>query len=168
VDEKAGKVRIREKSTGKVMTIDIDQARQGRIVFTDEEGKRVEIGGEKGIEVDAPGERVRIGAGEDSQPSWLPRYPGAKNIASFSKEDRRGDSGSVNFVTEDSVEKVAAFYREALQSAGMNPEVERTDQAGVVRVARVEGKDPAKGREVEITITGAADNTMVVVTFKQE
>lgn len=60
-----GLVTFREKSTGKTVTVNLEQLKQGRIVFTDEDKEKEVIldAGPDGVRIqDSDGKKVEIGA----------------------------------------------------------------------------------------------------------
>jgi len=54
-----------------------------------------------------------------SLPAWFPVYPGARRISASSPA--RGGRGSEAYVSEDEVERVAAYYRQQLTWNGWRP-----------------------------------------------
>jgi len=79
VDEEEGLITIREKKTGKTVTVNVDQARAGKIVFEaeGEEPVTVEATGEGdsgSVEVTSEKGTVKIGSGASvNLPDWLQR-----------------------------------------------------------------------------------------------
>lgn len=64
-NRETGLVTFREKSTGKTVTVNLDQLKQGRIVFTDQDkDKEVVVeAGPDGVRIqDSDGKKVEIGA----------------------------------------------------------------------------------------------------------
>ena len=124
VDEEKGLITVKDKNTGKTVTVNVDEARDGKIEFT-EEGKEpatIEAGGsgESGsLEIKTEEGTAKFGAGApDNLPDWLPAYPGAEIKGTYSVKNKEGQSASFTFTTEDSMDKVISFYEDALKSAG--------------------------------------------------
>ena len=113
VDEKKGLIRVREKSSGKIMTVNFEDARQGKFVFQ-EEGE-VKVG-------------FHQGAGKT--PDWAPAYPGASVEGNVSMQGGEGESGSFHFTAKDPADKVIAFYETALKNAGMKVASNSTREGG--------------------------------------
>lgn len=62
-DDGAGTITVRDKNTGKIMTLSFDEAKKGKITFK-EEGSGTAT--------------LNFGASSEKLPSWVPSYPGAK------------------------------------------------------------------------------------------
>jgi hypothetical protein len=162
VDENGGVIRVRDKKTGKSMTMDLSEAKNGKIVFKDDDNQNLEIqtqgkGDSASIEMRSSDGSTRIGAGAVQLPAWLQAYPGAKSTGSFGTSSGEGKAGTEAFETSDSQEKVVSYYESSLKSQGFT--VEKTSfssgqesttilsakssdeqQTGVITVSRKEGK----------------------------
>jgi len=130
VDEDRGIIRVRNKKDGKTLTMDLAEAKKGKIVFLDEKNQKLEIqaqgeGDKASLEVRGPGGTMRVG-GPVQLPDWLPAYSGAQALGAFGANTEQGNAATYGFKTNDSVEKVVSFYEDALKKAGL--EVEKTEQ----------------------------------------
>ena len=126
IDEDRGIASVRDKKTGKVVTMNFADIRKGKLTFT-EDGKKVTIqgqanGNQGGVEVKTDEGTARIGTGAVKLPSWLPAYSGA-NAEGFSSEGSGGLTGGFGFRTSDTAEKVTSFYEDALKQGGFTVEV---------------------------------------------
>jgi hypothetical protein len=155
VDEKKGVIRVREKSSGKIMTLNFEDAKQGKFVFQ-EEGE-VKAGSGQGAMT------FRQGAGKT--PDWAPAYPGASVEGNVSMQGGEGEGGSFHFTTQDPAGQVIAFYEAALKNAGMNVTGNSTRESGVVSGGMVMGEDQANKRNVMVTIGAGGQGTAVNVVF---
>lgn len=127
-DEQRGIIRVREKSTGKVMTLNFEDAKRGRIVFQEEGKGEVKIEGEGGkVQVTTPEGTAEIGTGTLKLPAWLPAYP---TISSVDMNVTSGDGGMAVFRSKDDTAAVAGFYESALNKAGMKVNKTTTQEAG--------------------------------------
>jgi uncharacterized protein YneF (UPF0154 family) len=165
-DQAKGTVTLREKKTGKVMTLNFDDIKKGHISF-EADGQKVDVDasgqGDSGSIVVKSGEgTARFGAGSAVDlPAWLPKYPGAKAEGNFSAQSAKGAGGAFSFTTSDSVDKVAGFYEQALKTAGLT--VERTSTGG--NTAQVAGNGDSPKREVTVIIGTEGGSTRVAVTY---
>jgi hypothetical protein len=84
-------------------------------------------------------------------PGWVPVYPGATAAVDVSNQFPEREEGSFHFMTEAGVNKVAAFYRSALPTAGLKV---NGDVAGQVNdsVGRILTADDGHGRRVTLAI----------------
>jgi hypothetical protein len=173
VDENLGILRVREKKTGKTLTMNLKDAEKGKISFRDENNQLVEIqaqgeGGNASIEVKGPEGSMRMGAGAGQLPDWIPPYPGSEGTGTFNVTSKEGKGGSYGFKTNDSVGDVASFYEDGLQSAGF--EVEKNELPASDRGSAVilTAKDAGSQRTVTITMAGQAGTTTVSLLFESK
>ncbi len=84
-------------------------------------------------------------------PDWVPIYPGARAAVDVSNQFPEREEGSFHFATAAGVDKVAAFYRSALPSAGLKL---TGDVAGQVNegMGRILTAGDGKGRSVTLAI----------------
>ncbi|MEK7753245.1 MAG: hypothetical protein AAB654_15075, partial [Acidobacteriota bacterium] len=155
VDEKKGVIRVREKSSGKIMTLNFEDARQGKFVFQ-EEGE-VKVGSDQGA--------MTFHQGAGKTPDWAPAYPGATVEGNVSMQGGEGEGGSFHFTTKDPADKVIAFYETALKNAGMKVASNSTREGGAVSGGMVMGEDQANKRNVMVTIGAGDQGTAVNVVF---
>ncbi len=171
-DERTGKITLREKKTGKTVTLDFRDIQKGRISFEGDQGERVDVEtegeGERGsVRVKTEKGTLEWGAGSSDQaPDWVPRYPGGKITGSFSGNGAGRLSGGLQISSQDSVQKVADFYESALKSAGMQTERSSFSSAGQ-QVISVKGTT-ADGRQVVATVTNAGGETTAAVMYSEQ
>jgi hypothetical protein len=147
-DDGAGKITVRDRKTGKVVTMSFDDARNGRFGFSaqDESGKSatLEFGGSAG--------RV---------PSWIPSYPGSNPKMTFSASAADGDSGNFTFETSDEPARVMQFYQDKAKELGMNAAtVMATERGGMVT-----GSDESSHHSMNVVVDGVSGKTTVAVTY---
>lgn len=168
-NEDKGTITVREKKTGKVITLDFRDIQKGRMVFTGEGGEKVEIGGEGksgSVEVKTREGTMRIGGGgEVNAPDWVPEYPGSRPEGAFESQGQEGEAGAYHFKTGDPVEQVAAFYEKALKGAGFEVQ-KNTMQAGGKSTAILVAKDSGEKREATVAVSQEEGGTQVVVNYK--
>jgi hypothetical protein len=148
-DERSGVITVREKSTGKEITLNFDDIKRGRISVSD--------GGRHG-----KGASIEIGASNAKLPSWVPAYPGASAEATISINSDEGQGSSFNFKTSDAPAKVMEFYREGLKQAGLKISMTTTTGEGGV----VAAEDNGAGRGILVTVSGADGGSAVVLLCK--
>ena len=172
VDENKKLITLREKKTGKVVTINLEDAQQGKIVFG-EEGK-----GEVTIEAKGEGEsgsvdiktsegNARLSTGSDAaMPDWIPEYPGAEITGNFSMRSDKTDSGSFGFSTEDSIDEVVSFYEDALKENGLKVSTSMQREGGRVTLGTVAGDGGDKKQSAYVTAQTEGSLTKVTVTYQ--
>lgn len=164
IDEDRGIVKVRDKKTGKVVTMNFEDIRHGRLRL-EQDGKRIDIQGKQegdqaGLEITGPDGKASFGAGTMAMPSWLPAYGGGKADGITSK---KGDvtSGTFTLRTNDPADKVAAYYEDVLKRSGLTVETTSTGGGAVVT-----GK--SDNRQAGVTIYSAAGITVVSGTFEEK
>ena len=170
VDEDEGTITIRNKETGEVVTVDLDDVKDGKISFKSESsGKAVTIrtetsGEEEGTVTvtDESGTEVMTVGGSASAdlPSWVPLYPGATPEGRFAMTTDEGTNISVALETPDPVAKVLEFYKSKLEGEGFTTSVTTFSgddgESGFITAADEEG-----GRTIQVT-AGRDDGTTTV------
>jgi len=157
-DRQGGKITVREKGTGKVLTFNYEDLEYGRFSFEDSEGESTSVDfsqtgdGETGTLSVSTNEGTSTwgtaGAAVEL-PDWLPAYTGsASGIGGFSSSTSDRRSGSYIFTTDDEPQQVLAFYQEVMDDLEL--ETSRTSYSG-------------GGSSVE-SITGTADGQSLTVT----
>lgn len=168
VDENRGIIKVREKKTGKTLTMNLEDARNGRISFKDDTGQTVELeakgdGSSGALKVRGPEGTMELGAG-GKPPDWIPSYPGAESLGSmlFTKTGQAG--GTYSFKTSDDGARVTSFYEDALKKQGFEVERVAMGQAGMALLRATQANS---GRTVQVTVTTeSAQGTVVGITFE--
>jgi len=168
-DDNHGTVTIREKKTGKTMTMNASDIRNGRLTFKGDQDQTVTFGGSGNgaggsFEVKSNDGTARFGSGPVNLPSWLPNYPGSKPEATASSETREGSGAVFSFRTDDAPDKVIDFYRNAFSTAGLK-ESANVNTPGMNMVA---AKNDTGSREVNVMITKDGAANLVHVTYSDK
>lgn len=149
-DDGAGTITIRDRRTGKQVTLSFDEARSGNLKFNVEEGDKTAS--------------VQIGGENAKLPSWVPVYPGVNIRSKFTArgESRDGveEGGSFTFITSDSASKVLSFYRERAKELGMKVNLSAAAGDGGTLILTDENK-----RTLTVVVGGGPDETSVNVTY---
>lgn len=146
LDESAGTLTIRDKKTGKTVTMNAEDVKEGKISFTDEEtGAKVQIGGGAGAKL----------------PDWVPSYPGSNPEGAFSATAGEGEGGMASFKTSDSAAKVIEFYQNEFKSAGYKISSTSSGAEGGIVI----GEDEANKRTVMATVSTADGSTQVMLNY---
>jgi hypothetical protein len=176
-DEEAGTLTIRNKKTGEVMTINAEDAKEGKISIETKEGtSSVDFsGGEDGGSMtvtNEKGETATFSAGEGSPtdlPSWVPAYPGgtAQGVLQSNTGQERGATFSVQ--TNDTVDKVLDFYESKLEAAGLSVQKSSFENNGVVAGGTVTGTSEDQKRSVNVMVsTQEGQGTQAVVSYSEK
>lgn len=145
VDEERGIIRVRDKKSGKALTMNLADAKNGKIVFMDDQNEKLEINAD--------------GAGK--LPDWLPAYGGVEGTGNVSFATKEGQAGTYIFKTKDTVDEVATFYEDALKGASFD--VQKFGQTGTITLM---AKDEDGKRSAQITIAGKGSESEVSIVFQ--
>jgi len=169
LDEDRQVVTLKDKKTGKELTVNLEDAKQGKFSFSSKDGKEsVTFGGEDGV-IKVQGEKgtTILGQAPKNLPSWLPTYPGATTQGGMSTDEQGQRGGAINFTTSDPVSKVIAFYKEKLAEQGLHTgdagDSSSTEELGIF-TARSEDEK----KSVTVTASRSNDQTNVGVTFEEK
>jgi hypothetical protein len=102
-DKESGKVTIKDKETGKTVTVSLDDLKQGKLEVKTDEGT------------------VQMGANvEGKTPDFVPIYPGAKqtNVMSSKMQDTEG--GTLVLEVKEEFSKVKSWYEEQINKGGFD------------------------------------------------
>src|SRR5713226_3315946 len=168
VDDEKGLITVKDKKTGKTVTVNLEEAQKGKITFKggdNDEEVSIEAKGEGDtgtLEVKSKEATAKFGTGSAvTLPSWFPAYPGAAIKGTFSAESKEGEGGSFVFSTADSIEKVMKFYEDNLKQAGLKITTNTVQQNGKITTGSVTGEDEGKKHSAMITAVSEQGETNV-------
>jgi len=154
-DDAAGTITVRDKSTGKVVTMSFDDAKKGKFHF----------------EAEGPDQQkasVDIGGTDTKVPADVPVYPGAKVEGNFSVSgngaEGQGNAATYAFSTPDAPSKVLAFYHEKLEGMGMKMTLNTNTSDGGMLM----GEDDSRGQSVAVTVGKSDEGTKISVMMRSK
>lgn len=169
-DEAKGVIVVRNTRENKIYRLNLEDVKKGRIVFQEEGKEAVTVdvtkeGGQGAVEVHGPEGTMRMGAGADKPPDWVPAYPGATGEAQFSMRGAQGDSGSFSFLTKDPADQVARWFDAEFQKVNWKSSSNIMHQGGKTTGATVTAEDEKTGRGVIVTVSAEQEGTRVGVVY---
>jgi hypothetical protein len=170
-DEEKGIITVRDKKTGEVFTVNLEDVENGKLTFKKdgEEAVTFEATGDESkgsLEVKSAEGIARFGnVSVDKLPDWLPAYPGSEPEGSYSAQTKEGASGGFNFLTADDPNKVIIFYEESLERAGLTVTTNIMQQSGKPTGGFASGEDSSQKRTAYINAAVGDDGTRVNVVF---
>lgn len=166
LDEGRGIVKVRDKKTGKIVTMNFEDVKKGRFSF-ESEGQKMTIEGEGQsgqMKAESADGTAAIGAGGPVQlPAWFPVYAGVKLEVNYSVKGAKEDAGSVSFTTKDTVEQVLQFYEDGLKKAGLKVSTLKQDKGGMVT-----GSEDGDARNAMVMVNEETEGAKVSATFKSK
>lgn len=162
---------VKEKKTGKIVTLTFEKDARGNVVIKTKEGDKeasvkINTDGDKGsVEISSPdGGKAKFGSGSAGDlPSWVPKYPGVTPTGTYSTENAESEGKGFNFSTSDSVQEVMSFYEKALKEQGFQVTTTKTQTNGQDG-GSVSGNDANYKRFVVASISTMDGKTTVFVT----
>lgn len=173
VDEQAGTITIRRKSSGEEVTVSFEDIKNGRIGFSTDKGE-VQIqteGSGGGLAISGKGDkgafRLQAGEGGSAQvPDWVPRYPGATPSGTYLLEGEGGKvSGGFQVTLTDPVDVVLEQYRQDLKKGGFTVSINTFAGDGGTQAGTLSAEDAASGRTVQVMVGQEGASTSAVVAF---
>lgn len=173
VDEEAGTMTIRNKETGELVTVNLEDIEEGKLSWTGEDGQAVSVdvsdaeSGTVRVEsTDGEGFQLTTGAAvTEDRPDWAPVYPGTEpeDLGTMTTDD--SVHGSFSLETTDSVAEVRDYYAAELKDAGFEVNV-NTFSGGGQEGAMINAFKEAEEKNVVIMI-GREDGeiTKIGVTY---
>jgi hypothetical protein len=164
-DDNAGTIVMREKSTGKTMTMRFDTEKKS-LVMVGDDGKEVKFsasGDDKSgsVEIQSADGTVKFGAAAgNNAPAWAPVYPGSSPQGTMSSQSNDGKQNTFTFKTKDSASKVLAYYQEQLKAANFNIGLMSSADTG----GMLQAEDQGKQRTIVITAGTSGEGTEGSVT----
>ncbi|MEO8276072.1 MAG: hypothetical protein ABI639_07615 [Thermoanaerobaculia bacterium] len=169
-DPAAGKITVKDKKTGKVVTFNMDDIKAGRFSMT-EDGHETKVdldataanGGQMKVTTDE-GTAV-FGAGAQKSPEWIPDYPGARTEGLANIEAKGEKSGTFTLRTADSSDTLLAFFEAKLKAAGF-----KVEKASLSVNGAPSGTITATDDKRQLSITAAAQDgeTQALVTYNEK
>jgi hypothetical protein len=158
VDDAKKTVRIKDKKSGEVVTVSLEDVMQGK----------VQISKEGGSDKDGGSASIQIG-GKANLPDFVPKYPGAEpqglvSGLNIGGSGEKGTGGTATFTTKDPLDKVRAFYEEAFKKSGMK--IESTTMAAEGGLMAAKSEDDKLN--VTVTLGRSGDDTSVVLMYAEK
>jgi hypothetical protein len=166
-DEGRQEITIRDKESGKVMTMSFEDAKQGKFTFKEngKEALTITSSGANGtVEMKSADGSLKIG-GNAKVPAWVPDYPGSEPQGAFSAQGKDGETGSFAFKTKDGSDKVVKYYQNQFQSSGLKVTSNLTSQNGQASAGMLMAEDSANKHTVTVIIGQDGSETAVSVTY---
>jgi hypothetical protein len=169
-NQSTGKITMRDKKTGKTVTMDFRDIQKGRFSLEGENGEKVDLNakgeGDSGsLTVNGPDGSMQFGSGASAKaPAWVPKYPGGQVVGTFSAQGAQGEGGTFQVKCSGSVEEVAAFYEREMKSAGMTVQ-KHSMKSDMDSTIMVMGEKNADGHSVSASITSTSQGTTAQIMY---
>lgn len=150
VDETSRRVTIKDRKSGKTVTIDADQLEGGRLEIETEDGKMV-AGGPAAVKV----------------PSWVPTISGLTPAGGMTTTAGGQEAGNVIYKSDQSFDDTSKAWEDTISSAGYTQTTSSTTTGGDGRVRQMIFSDESAGRQVSVMIIQNNDGVATTLTYSQ-
>jgi hypothetical protein len=152
MDSGAGMVTLRDRRSGKEVTLSFDQVKKGnfRLEADDDQGHRA---------------LVQAGGDIDRVPAEVPVYPGAKVQGSFQVDgdgEKAQGAYEYEFTTPDAPAKILDYYHRTLEGVGMKLALQTHTADGGMLVA----EDDANRRTLRVIVNRDAHGATINLTAR--
>ena len=168
-DKDAKTITVRDKKTGKEMTLNFEDIKNGKFSMEGSDGSKVNVG-DGGVQVtDEKGQTTTIagGTGTSNLPDWLPAYPGATATSSFSSTGANGGAVTM-FESTDSADQALAFYEGKLKDAGFTVEKNAYQVNNQTAGGTVTAKNGGDKGEVTVLVGAQGGKTSITITHSNK
>lgn len=148
VDEGTGKVTIKDRETGKTVTVSLDDLKNGKLEMSSEEG------------------RIQVGANVDAKiPQWVPIYPGAKQQNVMSTQTAEADGGTIMLEVKEEFGKVKAWYEEQIKAGGFDSKMATSTEGSEGPGAMLIASKNDEKQSLHILLNTEPEFTRATITF---
>jgi hypothetical protein len=168
-DEARDTVTLKDRKTGETVTLNFDDVRKGRIVFS-QNGKESVVQAREGsdgtLEISSGAGKIKFGSGGSAKlPEWAPVYPGVTPEANFSMQGGEGEGGTYQFTTKDSPQAVLDFFKSSLDRGGFKITGNLAGEAGAASGGVISAQDEAAHRTIVVTVGSQSGGASVNVIY---
>ena len=145
-DEATKEITIKDKSSGRTVTMSLDDLQHGQMKIKDAEGTTT-LGSE----------------GASHLPSWVPSYPGITATPGGMSTDKDGKSAGMAMAeSKDDIAKLREFYTTKLKEAGfkLDSNVDGADSA-VITASKADVK-----QTISVALSKSGEKTSVIITYE--
>ena len=159
-NDRAGTIVVREKSTGKTITMKFDPDAKKMVIVGDDGKQSTVTLDNSGFSAQSPDGSVKFGGSANAAPAWVPVYPGSSPQNTLSATSAEGSQNTFTFKSKDPATKIISYYSDQLKSAGFSINLtSNTDQGGMMLAT-----DEGKKHTITISVGTSAEGTETAVT----
>jgi len=169
-------ITLRNKKTGKTITVDLEEIKKGKVRFFDKEGKSASIsvtsgkeGSDSGtLKMETSEGSLQMNSGSSAKlPDWVPLYKDTKPEHVGTLGSDSGLTGGYSASVTDDAESVAGWFEEKLKTAGfvVKRTTMTTDDKHMVMLS---GQKDEGTKSVIVSIAGQDTGCKYSVTFAEK
>jgi hypothetical protein len=163
-------VTLKDTRSGKVITLNLDQLKQGKLSF-EQDGQKVTIDNSgNGVNMKgSDGSTIQIGTDASAKmPDWLPAYPGAKAQSTFAMQGGTEWGAAISFTTKDSIDQISKYYQDAFKNAGLAVNANIMTQDGKTAGGMITGESADKKKSAVVNIASGDEGATVGITYSDK
>lgn len=172
-DPEAGTITIREKKSGKEITVHLKDLKNGKFSFESDEG-HVEISAEEGagdqgqVKVSSDKGTMVLGKGaESAYPDWIPVPEGMTAKGEYMMNDNGARNGALKLEGDLDPTAIQAFYEKKLKDDGF--EVQNNSFSHETQSMTVlQGRKDDEGRTLTVTIVKDEKGSSTTLAYQEE
>jgi hypothetical protein len=165
VDEDKGLITLREKSTGKTISMNFEDVKKGKIVFKGEGGEEATIQSEGDSLAIKTKDGVVKAGGTWNPPGWIPVYTGATVSSGAHSQSPTEEAGAGYLSTTDSIEKVLNFYEGAFKNQGLQVSKNVYSPDGQNNAGTLVAQDAGGKTYVNVNVVPDQSATIIHITY---
>ncbi len=178
-DNDSQTITLRNKKTGKTVTVDLKDVKNGKFRFFDEEGKESTLmikgnsstekgdsGGSMNIKTSEGNLNISTGAKADKLPKWVPLYKDIVPTKVMVMTADRGTSGSYSIVVKDSVDDATQLMESKLKDEGftVSKNSYSVNDKKWVNISAQKGNN----QSLNVIVTNTDEGTGINITFSEK
>lgn len=171
-DDAQGQMTIRDKKSGEVITLSIDEVAKGKFTVKGADGSETAVdvsqgsGGTMTVKSADGSTTLVTGGGNAPLPAWVSVYPGGETLpGGLHSESGEGITGTHQAQTGDPVAKVKDTIEARWKAAGYQTETAATS-AGGAEMATIQGSKDDGKYTLQAVITTDQGKTQIVTSYQ--
>lgn len=172
VDQDNNRIKIRNKKTGEIITIDYSQAKKG-IIQWKEKGKKgsVEIKGEEKegkIEISSEEGKTTITyGGDENLPDWLPEFKSFKILNQVTSKSGNKSSGTIELESLKDIDETAKEIENLFKEKGFNLNQILTQKSGGAKTVMLQG-ELEKSKTFFAIVNQEKEKTKCIINYSEK
>lgn len=155
-DKDAQTVTFKNNKTGETVTVNLEQIKEGKISFTNDEGTASLSAEEGSFTATGPDGQTTVWGAAAEHPDWAPAYTGTTPVGVASVNSQESLGGMFSMETPDAPDKVLTWYKGKLSDAGFSETSSTSTSADGGSMHIVSMRNEEKKQDVTLTVVTSA------------
>lgn len=169
-DDENQTVTFRDKKSGKEVTLNLEQIKEGKFSFETEEGTTTFSSDEKSLTINGPQGQSTTWGENAELPTWVPTYPNTKPVGVASVNDDKQMGGMFSMETTDTAEAVVDWYKTKFSEGGYTEKsvTSASSETGTMRSLTARNDQTNQNITLTVTTSDANSGTIIQVTYHSD